>query len=194
MPIDSFADLMTRLRAGDQNAAAELFQRFAGRLILLARDRLGPLVKGKVDPEDIVQSALRSFFVRHADGRIAPRGWGGLWAILTTITLRKCGHQVDYWTAACRDVRREAIRPADDLSDPGWLMLASDPTPSQAAILVETVRRIEADLEEYHRDIFRLALGGYKSPEIANRVRVTERTVQRVLKRIRERLEGLAAA
>src|SRR5690242_9456367 len=56
----SFADLMARLRAGDDAAAAALFQRFATRLIALARGRLDGLVRRKVDPEDVVQSVFRS--------------------------------------------------------------------------------------------------------------------------------------
>jgi RNA polymerase sigma-70 factor (ECF subfamily) len=192
MTANSFADLMKRLRAGDQKAAAELFERFSGRLMILAQDRLGPLTRGKVDAEDVVLSALKSFFHRFADGRLDPQGWAGLWALLTTITLRKCGHHVDYWLAACRDVRRETDTASLDAANIGWQAVATEPTPSQAAMLVETVQQLEKDLEDYHRDIFRLALAGYTPTEIGSQVSVTERTVQRVLQRIRGRLEAMA--
>jgi RNA polymerase sigma-70 factor (ECF subfamily) len=191
MPDDAdFADRMARLRAGDQDAAADLFRRFAGRLAALAARRLGPLARGKFDPEDVVQSAFKSFFGRQADGRLAPQSWGGLWVLLTTITLHKCGHKLAYLRASCRDVRREQALP--DLSDPSWQVVATTPTPSQAAILAETVEQIAGGLEQYHRDIFQLALEGYASAEIASRVGVTDRTVQRVLRRVRDRLDGLA--
>jgi RNA polymerase sigma-70 factor (ECF subfamily) len=183
---------MSRLRAGDQDAAAELFQRFAGRLAALAARRLGTLPGGKLDSEDVVLSAFKSFFRRHADGRLAPEGWGGLWALLTKITLRKCGHQLAYLCAGRRDVRRESALPQPDLSDPSWHMVASDPTPSQAAVLAETVEQVAGGLKEYHRDIFRLALAGNSAAEIAGQVDVTERTVQRVLKRVRKLLEARA--
>jgi hypothetical protein len=66
---DSFSDLMTRLRAGDPGAAAELFHRFQHRLIALARSRLDSRIRQKTDPESVVQSALGSFFLRERDGQ-----------------------------------------------------------------------------------------------------------------------------
>ena len=58
-PTESFDDVMGRLRAGEQSAAAtEIFHRFARRLIGLARTRLDDRVRGKVDAEDVLQSVL----------------------------------------------------------------------------------------------------------------------------------------
>jgi RNA polymerase sigma-70 factor, ECF subfamily len=194
MPDDeSFDRLMVRLREGDEDAAAELFHRFARRLAALAGRRLGPRVRAKVDPEDVVQSAFKSFFRRQSAGRFQLRDWGALWALLTTITLRKCGHKVAYLHGAKRDIDREAAPLGSDLCDPSWNFLADDPTPHQAAVLTETVNQFLLRLDGSHRDIFSLALEGYSSPEIAERIDVTERTVQRVLKRVREKLEEMAA-
>ncbi len=104
----SFDDLMARLRAGDQAAASQLFHRFACRLIGLARGRLDALVRQKVDPEDVVQSVFKSFFLRHASGQWDLGGWDGLWALLTVLTVRKCGRHAVHYRAGRRDVRREA--------------------------------------------------------------------------------------
>ena len=49
-------DVLARLRAGDEQAAAEVFGRFAHRLVGLARQRLPDSLRGKEDPEDAVQS------------------------------------------------------------------------------------------------------------------------------------------
>src|SRR5260370_25859371 len=103
----AFAEVMGRLRAGDQAAAAEVFRRFANRLIGLARAHLDHRIRQKVDPEDVMQSALKSFFLRHADGQFDLESWNGLWSMLVVITLRKCGHQVEHYRAACRAVERE---------------------------------------------------------------------------------------
>ena len=67
---DTFAALMARLRAGEDAAAREVFERFAGRLIGLARGQFNQLLARKVDPEDVVQSAYKSFFVRHRAGKL----------------------------------------------------------------------------------------------------------------------------
>jgi RNA polymerase sigma-70 factor, ECF subfamily len=190
---ENFTLLMTRLREGDEEAAAELFHRFAGRLAVLAGRRLGPRARVKVDPEDVVQSAFKSFFKRQAAGQFRLQGWEALWALLTTITLHKCGHKLAYLHGAKRDINREVAPAAPDLSDASWHFLANDPTPHQATVLTETVDHLLSQLDGCHRDIFRLALDGYSSPEIAEQLDVTERTVQRVLKRIREKLERMAA-
>jgi RNA polymerase sigma-70 factor (ECF subfamily) len=87
----TFAELMARLSQGDEAAAVQIFQRYAQRLIALARDRLGQVLRQKVDPEDVMQSVFKSFFARHADGQYKLDSWDSLWALLTTITLRKCG-------------------------------------------------------------------------------------------------------
>src|SRR5262249_52863344 len=104
-PQDSFTQLMTRLRAGDDAAAGAVFRRFAERLIGVGHRRVARRSRHKVDPEDMVQSVFRSFFFR-AD-RLQPAGWDSLWGLLTLITVRKCIKRIEHEQARRRDVRRE---------------------------------------------------------------------------------------
>lgn len=57
--------LVQNAKAGDQAAYERLFERFAGRLLLYVRLRLGSSLKAKLDPYDVLQetylSAHRSF-------------------------------------------------------------------------------------------------------------------------------------
>ncbi|MHB1422693.1 MAG: ECF-type sigma factor [Gemmataceae bacterium] len=108
------ADFLTRLHQGDAEAARRLFDRFAHRLIGLARQRLDSRLRGKVDPEDVMQSVFKSFFRIQQEKAVAFSGWDDLWSLLTIIALRKCGHCVAYYRAACRDVRRERAVPCRD--------------------------------------------------------------------------------
>jgi DNA-directed RNA polymerase specialized sigma24 family protein len=192
MPDDSFADFMARLRAGDPDAATRVFDRFARRLIELARARLDARLRRKVDPEDVLQSALKSFFVRQADRPYELTNWDGLWGLLACITARKCGRHLEHFRAARRDVGREADpRPASDASGTDWEALARDPTPFEGAALAETVEELHRGLTERDRQILALSLHGYAVPEVSAEVGCTERTVYRVLGHIRERLEAL---
>jgi RNA polymerase sigma-70 factor, ECF subfamily len=61
----SFAALMTDLRLGEQAAAETVFSRYAQQLIALARTKLDQRLQQRVDPEDVIQSVYKSFFLRH---------------------------------------------------------------------------------------------------------------------------------
>src|SRR5438270_12519197 len=76
------ADLMARWRDGDEEAAEQLFHRYAERLLALARSRMSVWLAGHVDPEDVVQSAYRSFFTGARAGRFALERNGDLWRLL----------------------------------------------------------------------------------------------------------------
>jgi RNA polymerase sigma-70 factor (ECF subfamily) len=192
LPDPPFQDLMARLRNGDQEAAALIFQRFAHRLVALARSRLSPLLRAKIDPEDVLQTALRSFFRGQAEGRLEVESWDSLWSLLTVITLRKCGRRVEHFRAACRDVRREAdVGRAEEDSAASWEAVARDPTPAEAMVLAETVGELVRGLSDRDRRIVELSLQGEGIPEVAAEIGCSERTVERVLQRLRERLERM---
>ena len=187
----SFNELQAGLKAGDQEAARELFTRFATRLVALARSRLDTRLRQKVDPEDVVQSVYKSFFMRAADGQFDFKTWDSLWTILAVITLRKCGHRIEHFRAACRDVRREQASAANsDDSLASFEAIAREPQPTEAAELTETLEGVMQQLDDREQQIFMLRLQGFSTAEIAPQVQRTDRTVRLVLERIRKLLES----
>jgi RNA polymerase sigma-70 factor (ECF subfamily) len=188
----SIHELMTRLRDGDEAAAAQVFNRFANDLIVLARSRLDRLLLRKVDPEDVLQSVFHSFFARTNDGQFDIQSWDSLWGLLTTITLRKCGRQGEYFRAARRDLRREvtaAASPNDSLPPLALEITSPSPTPEEAAVLAETLEELLGRLDGRSRPIVSLRLQGYTTAEVSTQVGCTERTVQRVLEQVRKWLQ-----
>ena len=182
---DTFDALMARLRSGEDEAAREVFECYAGRLVGLARRQFSPLLAKKVDPEDVVQSAYKSFFVRHRDGRLQVESRDGLWKLLTLITLRKCADRAEYFRAARRDAAKEAGGTPDH-----WLSaLDREPRPEEAAILAETVEALFREVDVNERPILELSLQGYSVPEISEKLGRAERSVRRLRERIRRRLE-----
>lgn len=180
------------LRAGDARAADEIFSRFSGQLCGLVQAKLGWRYRRKFDPEDVAQSVFKSFLGLHAGRDLNFDNWDALWGLLSLIAVRKCGHRIDYLRAARRDVAREhsvildagdADRSRDDLE-----AISREPTPGQAAMLAETLRRLLEPLDDKDRTIVELALQGHDTAEIAVRVARSRRTVQRVLEEIREHL------
>ena len=187
-----FASLMDDLRRGDPEAAGEVFHRFAQRLAGLAASRLPPLARAKLDPEDVAQSVLCSFFRRHGDGEFTPAHWDALWSLLAVLAVRKCGHKLEHLFAAKRDARREIVQPdtSTNTSQPGWTAADPAPTPVEAAIFEETLAQVLSGLKERERPVVILRLEGYDIAEIAEQVGCSERTVHRVLESVRERLQG----
>lgn len=189
---NSFDQLKERLRVGDQDAATEVFHRFASRLVGLARARLDGPLRRKEDPEDVVQSVFKSFFLRNADGQYELHDWDSLWGLLARITANKCGHRIEHFHAARRDVKREAALPSGtDDSLASWQGLAREPSPEEAVCLTETLEEVMRGFDAREREIFTLSLQGKTPLEISSEIGRTERTVYRLLNRIRERLERL---
>jgi RNA polymerase sigma factor (sigma-70 family) len=186
---DSFADRMARLRAGDSAVETELFRQYVHRLLGLARRRLNEFARQKVEPDDVVNSALGSFFHRHAQGEFDVHDEAGLWDKLLEITLRKCGKWNKRFRTQKRDPKAEVpIRPSADQSDAGFEPSDDEPTPAEAAMLAEIVEYLMRDLSQREREVLKLLLQGYKVYEISQQVRLSERTVHRVLDRVREQV------
>ncbi len=155
---NDFDQFVDRLRRGDEDAAAEVFHRFARRLIALARSQLDSWIRSRVEPEDVVQSVFRSFFTRFQSGQFQLGDWDNLWTVLTLITIRKCTNRKEFWRAAKRDLQHEAN--SLPRGDPLQEALARDPTPSEAAILSEVVERLMKNVTEADRAILTLHLQG----------------------------------
>jgi RNA polymerase sigma-70 factor (ECF subfamily) len=189
---DSFAEFLARLQAQDGSAASELFQRFASRLIALARQHFQGPLRHKVDPEDVVQSAYKSFFHRYGTGNLQVANWNSLWGLLTLITVRKCAERVAYHRAECRDAAREESRPPGTEEGCPWPDAPGrEPTPFEVVQLGEAVEQLLASLDEDERPVIELSLQGYTTQEIGQRLDCPERSVRRLRERVRNRLERM---
>jgi RNA polymerase sigma-70 factor (ECF subfamily) len=193
LPSSSFAEFLADVRA-HQPAAIETFRRFTGRLLVLSANYLDPRLRRKVDPEDVLQSVLRSFFSRQARGQIVIRSWGELWGLLSVMTFRKCRRQARHYRRARRDLRREVESDfaigREGLHDArlGWTALSREPTPSEAAMLGEAMELFLRDLPTRERDVLMLMLAGASVEAISQRLDRPERTVRRHLAQVRDRL------
>jgi RNA polymerase sigma-70 factor, ECF subfamily len=187
----SFDALLVRLHAGDDAAAEQVFRRFARQLIARARRHLDSVVLHKLEPEDVMQSVFKSFFTRHRNGQFHLESWNSIWGILSLITLRKCRNCTDYFYATRRDARREQRMQDSGSPVDAIELLADEPTPVEAAVLTDTLEQLMRGLEDRERTIVSLHLQGYTITEISARVDRAERTVRRVLERVRMRLRRI---
>ena len=104
---EDFQALLTRVRAGDPEAAAELVRRYEPAIRRAARVRLlDTRLNRLLDSMDICQSVLASFFVRAALGQYELETPAQLLKLLATMTRNKLSNQVKGYRASRRDFRR----------------------------------------------------------------------------------------
>jgi RNA polymerase sigma-70 factor (ECF subfamily) len=184
--------LVARWRGGDQQAATELFQRYAQRLIGLARNHLSSRLSNRLDPEDVVQSVCRSFFTGARDGRYMLQQSGDLWRLLVAMTLNKLHDKARRHTAEKRSVDREASFGSEEsLFGMQAEALAREPSPEEATTLVDLLENVLRPFDGPHRRMIELRLQGYPLDEIAADTGHCRHTVMRVLKRVRDELDKL---
>lgn len=179
--------LLDRYHAGESKAAAELFDRYASRLRGLVRRRMSAGLQHRVDPEDVVQSALRSFFVRAIPDEYVLQRAGDLWRLLAAITLSKLRRQVEVHTAAKRSVARET-RLTDGLDD--FASLADrEPQPGEELALLEELEQVMQACSPAERHALQMRLAGETFEDIARSMGRSQRTVRRLLQASRNAVE-----
>jgi RNA polymerase sigma-70 factor, ECF subfamily len=170
-------------------ASRAVFDLFTHRLIALARSHLHIQLQRKVDPEDVVQSAYKSFFLRYGDEVREAQKLDDLWSLLSLITLRKCADRVRHFTTDRRNLARETGNQSGDDAETWREAIDREPTPEQAAVLAETVEEILSQLTPPERPIVELRLQGFSTRAVSERLGRAERSVRRVRERVREQLE-----
>jgi DNA-directed RNA polymerase specialized sigma24 family protein len=178
------------LKAGDEQAAQRLWERYFTRLVRLVRTKLRDTPRRAADEEDVALSAFDSFCRGAEQGRF-PRlhDRDDLWQLLVMIGERKAADLRERERAAKRGggrVRGESgfqDGSGDPLEGAALDALPSpEPTPELAAQLAEDYRRL-LDLlaDEQLRSIAVWKMEGYTNEEIAARLDCVVRTVERRL-------------
>ncbi len=177
-------ELLQLYQSGQTEAATAIFDRYVARLIALARRRIGPKLQRRVDAEDVVQSAYRSFFIHAKDGEYQLAESGDLWRLLAGITLHKLGRQIERQTAAKRSVARE--EPADLAAAN---VAAPEPSAAEVIAVVEELQLAIRNLSPDERQALTANLQGQSIEEISGVIGKSGRTVRRILASAKRQLE-----
>lgn len=175
--------LVEGLLRGDPQAANELVTRWHPSLTAIAGRNLRGPARGKNEPQDIVQSAFRSFFGGVNKQQYQLHDSRELWALLVVITLRKCRKQHRHWTAQRRKEDFEEWNPREERECPGS-------PPELLVSLNELVERVLSELDPSEGAIIQKSLEGYSATDIAEDLGRSLRTVQRVRRKVCEVLRG----
>jgi len=185
----SFRVLMDELVNGREAAAVEIVEKYTAALVAIARREINPKLGRRVDPEDVVQSAYRSFFLRMGRGEYELGNGQELWKLLVTITLNKVRKQGKFHHAQKRNVSRDESAGGSGCGPPrADLARSTEPSPEDAAMLIEEVSALLSGLQPDQRPLIELRLQGYTSVEIAKQTGRAERSVRRILERVSKQL------
>ena len=177
--------IAARLKANADLAAPELDEQYRARLCQLVEREMDRRFRGKEDPEDVVQSAFRTFYRRNALGEFHIDSSVDLWRLLETITRRKILKHVEKLGARKRDPKGEEYTEGGDLQ-------GRVPTPEEAAIAADLMERTLDGLDETYVKVLHMRLQKCTEEEIAAKLDCTRSFVRTKLDRIRDRLRKLS--
>jgi RNA polymerase sigma factor (sigma-70 family) len=164
MPPDpSFDELIRRVGAGDDQAAARLVRDFepAVRRVLRARLRTNTRARGEFDSMDICQSVMANFFVRAAAGQFDLKEPDDLIKLLLTMTRNKVAEKMRRQHRQRRDSRR-TVGGVEELA-----LAGQDPSPSRVLAGKELLEEVRQRLGEDDRRLVELRNQGLGWEEIA---------------------------
>src|SRR3954466_3897383 len=104
---DRWQQLIRGLREGDSRASHDFWEQYGGLLEQVANKHLTGGLRRRVGPEDVVQSACRTFLRRAKGGEFQLDDSDSLWRILCAITLTKIREQARFHMRQRRGLDQE---------------------------------------------------------------------------------------
>jgi DNA-directed RNA polymerase specialized sigma24 family protein len=143
------------------------------------------------DEEDVALSAFRSFFRRIDEGRFSPNDGEGLWKILMTLVCDKIWKLRRYENQDIRDRNRTVTETqsggeSSEYNNGLASVIGDEPTPEMAALARDELAWIIKQLDGNDQSLLTRKMDGFTNKELAKQMDVTERTICRKLKGIRE--------
>ncbi len=180
------------IKAGDGSDIKRLWDRYFGRLVRLAGARLPAHGRRAFDEEDVALSAFQSFCKRASRGEFPQMsGRDDLWRLLASITVRKAldtiRHESRQKRGGGRVLGESALPVGEDVGVGGLAeVLRREPTPEEVVQFADDYERFLARLQEPTlRTVALRRLDGQSTPEIAQALNVSTKTVERKLHLIR---------
>jgi RNA polymerase sigma-70 factor (ECF subfamily) len=178
-----FADLIRRVRAGEEAAAAELVRRYEPAIQRVVRVHLrDPRLRRVLDSMDVCQSVLATFFVRANLGQYELDSPESLLKLLATIARNKLINQANRQQAARRDHRRDQV-----LNDRDALLEDPRSDPGQQAAARELLEKVRERLSDDERRLAEQRGLGNSWAEIAAANNGTPEGLRKKLSRAVER-------
>jgi RNA polymerase sigma factor (sigma-70 family) len=194
--VDRWERLIRGLRDGDQGVAFEFWEQYGDALHRLADRNLAPGLRRRIGPEDVVQSACRTFLRRAQGGEFQLDDSEGLWRVLCAITLTKIREQARFHLRQKRGLNQEQHMPPapTDSASGGFDPADPNPTPAEAIAFTDYFSELLSSLDEEERQVVELKLQDLTNEQVAEKLGCSERTVRRVVKRVQSHMAASLSA
>jgi RNA polymerase sigma factor (sigma-70 family) len=182
----AFHALLAGIRAGDDQAARQFVERFGSALLRVIRRRLDPRLRRQFDSIDFLQDVMATFLCKPPEPG-AFENADALYVFLTNIARNKVINAQRRRARKKCDIRREhsldgsAAYQAQGVRGP-------DPTPSEIAVAEERWTGAVRDQGPSVQAVGDMLREGMTYREIAEKLNIHLKTVQRVVERIRARI------
>ncbi len=174
--------LLRKIQGGSEDAASELYGRYAERLEFLISRGLGSDMRSLLDSEDVVQSVFRTFFRRAGSADYDVPEDSELWNLLVTISLNKIRAIGKHYRRKKRDISRTIHGDSGAGS-----ASCGDGVAYQVLRLV--IDELIESLPDSYQTIIKLHIEGWDVSGIASEAQRSKRTVERVLQQFRTQLK-----
>ncbi len=178
-------ELVNEVQAGSESAAKDLFDKYCERLLRLAKRRIGQRMSSRFDPEDVVQSAFRTFFTRVKNDEFEFAHEDDLFKLLVRLTVRKTLRRIQYHRADKRNPEVEMGHKSDG-SEIFAHVASDEPTAEVEVALLDEFEKFVGQLPALDRQVLELKVQGYSTVEIADRLGTYDRKVRRIIERLEE--------
>jgi RNA polymerase sigma factor (sigma-70 family) len=190
-PTNEFAVLMEQVRAGDQEAARILYERYNQPVLRVVRYQLAKSMRRQYDSEDFSQAVWSSFFVEVAAETCTFANPDALVAFLAQVAYHKVisttrKRQQTQRRGSGGSVSLDAVPEGEDKKPLGQTLPAPTPTPSQFVMAEERYQHLLENLPPGHRRILKLLREGYSKAQIADILKFDPKTIRRVIDRVEE--------
>jgi RNA polymerase sigma factor (sigma-70 family) len=185
--------LAQEIQAGSESAAKELFDKYCERLMRTAKRRIGQRMASRFDPEDVIQSAFRTFFKRVKNDEFTFEQEEDLFKLLVRLTVRKTLRQVVHHKAAKRSTDKEHTDSSEDSHLLSQLS-GAEPTPDMEVTLLDEFEKLMNSLNPQERQVVEMKLQGFSTVEIAEKLGSYDRKIRRILERVETIAQGNSEA
>ena len=186
-------EMIQGLREGDQTVCSQFWNQYGPVLENVAARQLSSRLQRRVGPDDVVQSACRTFFRRVSSGQFDLPDADSLWRLMCALTLTKARRAARDHSRQKRGMQAEEYLdygPSDSIGKP--MELPGNPdTPLDAVVFSDQLEVLLGALSPQECQVLDMKLQNHTNEEIAQLMKCSERTVRRLTGQIRNRWDAL---